>query len=269
MNISYLIVIVYSHVPLILRRFFVFKPYIGIASVTSRFEAEELLKCLPTDIPVQLCIGVGVTTKTLKGKPTNHPNRLLPFDMIKSVFLPDDRVLNLVHFSTDEPQYLFRDVKRIYDKVGDLIGGIQVNLDIPDTEQLMNIWMLAGKDFRRIWQVRLRILKQYRAFKLLTPYSSNISDILLDVSLGRGVILDQSTIEEYIAFSKQVRKKHRELGIGVAGSLSAENVHELKPLFDQVGHVNIDAESKLRDEEDKLDIAKAQAFIQAASALYR
>lgn len=246
-----------------------FKPYIGVASVTSQHEAQALVSFLPSDVPVQLAIGVGVTTKTLKNKPTNYPNRLLPFEEIRPIFLRDDRVLNLVHFSTDEPQYLFRDVKKIYDQLGDVVGGIQINLDVPDVEQMLNVWMLTGNEFRRIWQVRLRNLKQYRAFKMLTPYSPNISDILLDVSLGRGLFLDQAALDEYTAFSKQVRKKYRELGIGVAGGLSADNVADLKPLFKQVGHLNIDAEGQLRDKEDKLDLSKAQAFIEAASSLYR
>ena len=61
-----------------------------------------------------------------------------------------------------------------------------------------------------------------------------------------------------------------DLGLVVAGGLCAENIEELlTPLLPGWAHVSIDAEGRLRDEEDVLDVGAAQAYLEAAVQLLK
>jgi len=82
------------------------KPYIGITGFTKREEVEFALKVFPRNSNRKLMVGVLATYKSLRGIPmkpkwakqTPNPEK------IKDIFSNDERVINLVHFSTEEGQ---------------------------------------------------------------------------------------------------------------------------------------------------------------------
>ena len=59
-----------------------------------------------------------------------------------------------------------------------------------------------------------------------------------------------------------------ELGLVVAGGLCADNAQQLLgPLVPHWTHVSIDAEGRLRDGDDRLDVPAATAYLDAALEL--
>ena len=58
------------------------------------------------------------------------------------------------------------------------------------------------------------------------------------------------------------------IGIGIAGGLSHDNLARLRPFLSEY-YLSIDAEGKLRDADDHLDLAKATLYLQAANKLFR
>lgn len=51
-----------------------------------------------------------------------------------------------------------------------------------------------------------------------------------------------------------------DIGLGVAGGLSAETLHLVEPLIEEFPDLSIDAEGRLRDESDKLDLTAAKRY---------
>ena len=80
-----------------------------------------------------------------------------------------------------------------------------------------------------------------------------------------GVPLDAARTARCLA---AIREAAPGLGLVAAGGLSAENLAELlSPLLPEWAGVSIDAEGRLRDAGDNLDMAAAVAYLQAALEL--
>ena len=96
-------------------------------------------------------------------------------------------------------------------------------------------------------------------------YQGLVTDVLVDASEGMGVPLDAGRTARYLEAIAEVAP---EMGLVVAGGLHAGNLAALlSPLLPDWASASIDAEGRLRDEEDRLDLAAAGAYLQAALEL--
>ena len=88
------------------------------------------------------------------------------------------------------------------------------------------------------------------------------NDLLLDVSGGQGRPLDPAALLPFLRALADTG-----LGLGVAGGLSASNLHLLEPLLAELPELSFDAETCLRDEEDRLDLERVREYVQAGLRL--
>ena len=96
-------------------------------------------------------------------------------------------------------------------------------------------------------------------------YSSLVTDVLVDASEGLGIPLNAARSIDYL---DAIRAAAPELGLVVAGGLHSGNVPELlSPLLPEWSRVSIDAESRLRDADDRMDVGAASDYLQAAFGL--
>ena len=96
-------------------------------------------------------------------------------------------------------------------------------------------------------------------------YEGIVTDVLVDASEGMGVPLDAQRTIRYLA---AIAEKAPSLGLVVAGGLCADNLNALlSPLLPQWARVSIDAEGRLRDSDDRLDITAATAYLTTALKL--
>ena len=96
-------------------------------------------------------------------------------------------------------------------------------------------------------------------------YEGIITDALIDASEGMGVPLDAARSAEYLS---AVAEAAPTLGLVVAGGLHAGNLASLlSPLLPSWSHVSIDAEGRLRDNQDRLSIPESTAYLAAALEL--
>lgn len=84
----------------------------------------------------------------------------------------------------------------------------------------------------------------------LEEYEGVIKRVLLDKSMGRGLVMDSECL---ISFARAIRQRFPELGIAVAGGLGPKTVDLVKPIIDEFPDLSIDAQGKLRPSESALD----------------
>ncbi len=98
------------------------KPYIGVTGFTSPDEVKSALSVFPALSTRQLMVGVLISWKSLRGVPLKprwqkqFPNPAT----IAELFLNDSRVVNLIHYSTEEGQEdsVLSDMLKIHELVG-------------------------------------------------------------------------------------------------------------------------------------------------------
>jgi hypothetical protein len=100
----------------------------------------------------------------------------------------------------------------------------------------------------------------------VNDYRGAIDYVLLDPSSGEGRKFDPVELLPYIDV---LERKNSNVGIGVAGGLSAVQLSHLLPVIDRYPRVSVDAEGGLRDERtDKLDTRSAVNYARAMVRLY-
>ena len=104
--------------------------------------------------------------------------------------------------------------------------------------------------------------------KRVKEYLGLVDYILLDPSGGRGESFHPEAMDWFLEdLQKEVGNK---IGLGVAGGLSAETLkQQIGPLVKKYPDLSIDAEGRLRDENDNLDLAKATLYIRKARKIFK
>ena len=248
-------------------------PYIGITGFTSPDEVSAVLSTLPGEPSRLLMCGVLLSNALLSGESSDAPNRCPPTEAIAGIFSNDPRCLNLVHYRPQPGANLADVLARASEVGGPNCHGVQINATRrapwPDPSALV--------DYRRRSQPQRIVLQAGREAmasvggdadalaRRCAEYAGIVTDVLVDASEGLGRPLDAAASARYL---EVIAEAAPELGLVVAGGLCAYNIDELlSPLLPQWGHVSIDAEGRLRDGNDVLDVGAAVAYVEAARRL--
>jgi hypothetical protein len=98
------------------------------------------------------------------------------------------------------------------------------------------------------------------------PYEGIVTDVLVDASEGMGVPLDAQRTIHYLT---PIAEAAPSIGLVVAGGLCADNLDALlSPLLPEWAEVSIDAEGRLRDDQDRLSISEALTYLAAGLKLF-
>jgi hypothetical protein len=243
-------------------------PYIGVTGFMTEVEvaaAVAAFDALPNSRQRVLMVGVLASSKTLRGEQNRWPNRYPKVGEIARLLSPHRRVLNLIHFATDDQHTLRDQIEQLMDFGGRYLDGFQLNMSWPEPDH-----------FRVVQGMRIVLQLGPRALAMcndpdqvavrLDDYNSLITDVLLDGSGGHGVPIDVESAATYV---RAIGARHRELGLGVAGGLSHEGLDRIQPLMDEFPWLSFDAEGRLRTPapEDTLDLELTRRYIAKAGSM--
>ena len=248
-------------------------PYIGITGFSTDGEVAAVLQQLPASSDRLLMCGVLLSNALLSGQPSGAPNRCPLPDTIAGIFSDDPRCLNLVHYRPRAGSNLADALTRASDVGGPNCHGVQINSTRgepwPDLDALA--------EYRRRRNPRRIVLQVGREAmasaghdpaeiaRRCAGYVGLVTDVLVDASEGLGRPLDAARSVSYL---DAIAWDAPELGLVVAGGLSAANAEQLLgPLVPHWTHVSIDAEGRLRDSDDQLDVVAAVDYLRVAVLL--
>ena len=247
--------------------------YIGITGFTSRSEVSAVLGTLPPSPSCLLMCGVLLSNALLSGDPSGAPNRCPSPDSIADIFSDDSRCLNLVHYRPRAGVNLAEALARATEVGGPNCHGVQINatrgVPWPDPAALME-YREHGQPRRIVLQAGREAMASVdgdpaKLAQRCAEYTGIVTDVLVDASEGLGLPLDAARSEQYL---DAIAAAAPELGLVVAGGLCADNINDLlSPLLPRWANVSIDAEGRLRDADDRLDVGAATAYLRASYEL--
>ena len=218
--------------------------------------------------------GVLLSNALLDGGTSDAPGRCPSPDLIAGIFSNDPRCLNLVHYRPRAEANLTDVLARAMAIGGPNCHGVQINatrgVPWPDP--------LALQEFRDRCQPRRIVLqvggeamkaadsRPDEIARRCAPYQGIVTDVLVDASEGMGVPLDAQRTIHYLT---PIAEAAPSIGLVVAGGLCADNLDALlSPLLPEWAEVSIDAEGRLRDDQDRLSISEALTYLAAGLKLF-
>lgn len=226
-------------------------PYVGITGFTTSEEVSAALRLLPPGRR-RLMVGVLVSDRTLEGLPEEMcPRRHPAVADLEVLFSADPRAFNAVHFHTRTPERLVDQAERVIALAGPRLHAIQINLERAPPEALRAL---------RASHPGLQLILTLRetASRFAEAYAGLVDIVLFDWSAGRGVLFDPA---EARAALEEIEAKMPGVALAVAGGLGPDTVDHVQPLLVRFPDLSFDAESRLRDTEDRLDLAKVGEYL--------
>ncbi len=247
--------------------------YIGITGFTSPDEVAAVLSTLPATPPRLLMCGVLLSNALLDGQDSDAPNRCPHPDAIAGIFSDDPRCLNLVHYRPRAGVSLADALARASEVGGPNCHGVQINatrgVPWPDPASLVE-YRNRSQPQRIVLQAGREAMASVNGdpaslAERCAPYAGLVTDVLVDASEGLGRPLDATLSARYL---DAIARAAPTLGLVVAGGLCADNIDELlAPLLPRWANASIDAEGRLRDGNDDLDVTAASAYLGAGMRL--
>ncbi len=241
-------------------------PYIGVSGFMNVAEVRSALIAFGGTCSARrrrLMIGVLASSKTLAGQKNRYPNRYPDVDTIANLFYDHPFALNLIHYATDEPSTLSAQLERIVALGGPHLHGVQLNVAWPPVEDIVCL-----RGMRVVLQLGRKTLADATNGDIstvidgLATYDGIVTDVLIDASGGTGVPMDPDLA---LHFAGAIAHTFPRLGIGVAGGLSGPTSELVRPVAECCPFINIDAEGRLRTDDDRLDIPAMNDYLNATS----
>jgi len=212
-------------------------------------------------------VGVLVNSKSLEG---GTSSRYPLIEKVKTIFPDNENCMNLVHFNNNRgPGNLLSQLNLITDIAGGHFDGFQLNITWPSVKTLeiykkaynKTIVLQINNDaFNAVSNSPKKL-----AEKIHDEYNGIVDHFLLDASGGTGKLFNSEIIRSYL---EVLSSKTHTYGLGVAGGLSPSTLHLLEPLVKDFPEINIDAEGKLRDNDDNLDIEITGRYLEKSLELF-
>lgn len=246
-------------------------PYIGITGFTTADEVKAV-RAGWSGTPARLLMcGALLSNALLAGRPSGAPGRCPPPEAIAGIFADDPGCLNLVHYRPRAGVDLAAALARATGVGGPNCHGVQINATrgAPWPEPAA---LAEYRKHSRPQRIVLQVGREAMAAAGGSPaeiarrcaeYDGIVTDVLVDASEGLGRPLDAEGTGRYLG---AIASAAPGLGLAAAGGLHAGNVGALLgPLLADWGEViSIDAEGRLRDGEDRLDVGAARMYLDAA-----
>lgn len=247
------------------------QPYIGITGFMSRKEVDEILQNVPADLNRQIMIGVLASFKTLQHFKNSMPNRYPELENIRGIFSQHPKALNLIHYNTKERETLCAQLLGLAKIAGHHLHGFQLNVSWPEPKDLETFHTQSDKKMKIVLQIgsgafeKIDHSPEKLARKVKTEYEGLIDYILLDPSGGQGKQFDPEKAKAYLDALLDVNIN---AALGVAGGLCAETLGSFELLVKYFPDLCVDAEGRLRDKDDNLDLKLAQAYLRRAINIF-
>lgn len=245
------------------------KPYVGITGFMSLSDALHVLDVVPADTNRLVMVGVLASLKTTQGIQNRWPNRYPTMDKIAGIFPDHPSALNLIHYNTKEKETLGDQLVAMTEFGGTNMHGFQLNIAWPSLDVLA--------EYRRAYPAKQIVLQiGGHAFEVVNhspeqlatkvaEYAGVVEYVLLDPSGGYGKPFDPERARDYLL---ALKVQNLGMGLGVAGGLSPTTLNLVEPLAREFPYLSIDAEGRLRTQEDHLDLAVAGDYLRRALMIF-
>lgn len=223
---------------------------------------------------VKLMVGTMTSYKVLNGIESKWTPIFPPPHTLKDIFaIKDKNIINCIHYADYEGHPdLAKTLKSVARLCGPNLNAIQLDMVWPNPKELISF----QKEYSGIGLV-LQINKAAMtkcnnspfavAKKVRDEYSSLISHVLLDCSMGNNIPINARHTEDYI----QALKTHAaDVEIAIAGGLCHRTLHTVAELITYY-RVSLDAQSGLRisgKATDPIDWYLAEKYLHKAIGYY-
>lgn len=245
------------------------KPYIGITGFMSLGDTLYVLKVVPANTDRMVMVGVLASLKTMRGIQNKWPNRYPTMDKIVGIFPDHPQALNLIHYNTKEKETLGDQLVAMTGFGGVNMHGFQLNIAWPALDVLAEykkaypakqiVLQVGGHAFGMVGHSPDQLAARVAEYDEVAEY------VLLDPSGGYGKPFDPERARDYLL---ALEAKNLGMGLGVAGGLSPTTLDLVEPLAREFPDLSIDAEGRLRTQEDHLDLAVSSEYLHKAYAMF-
>jgi hypothetical protein len=247
------------------------KSYVGVTGFTDPTQLKAIAEISAAFTPFgrQVMTGVLTSSKTLRGVTNKYPNRYPQIERVGVVLSGGAHEhYGMIHHHSDDPGMLHSEIDEIFELYsGDAAYAVQINNCWPDSEEL--------ESFRRNYDY-IKIVLQVGSEAIeccnrhpaeianrVRGYGQMIDGVLFDPSGGKGKSFDPHFAADVIMtlgdFTPYLSIR------GVAGGLDAENVaSQIGPLLELDPYLSWDAEGRLRDADDHLDLGRVERYLRAS-----
>ncbi len=229
------------------------QPYIGVTGITSLKDVKNMQRALDrAEENVLGMYGILMNGATLYEK--THRGRWAKIEDVPELMkaMPKES-LKAVHWCADELKY--NELSDVMRSTNFECTALQLNMSYPSLDELTRF----RKDYtnvRIIFQIEKEMLENPLDMKKkIEPYVNLVDYLLVDQSMGGGIPIDPKVSSEVAEALMPLER-----GIVFAGGLNSMRVKEIAPLIRKF-NASIDAESRLMNDEDKLDNLKVGAYI--------
>ena len=243
--------------------------YFGVAGVMNAAEAADA-RLYPGNGP-PTAIGVLAGLHTLEGNPPHNPHRYPAREVWNDIFaaVPKGH-LGFLHYSGPNDETLPAQLDGVLRWAGERCSGIQLNIAWPVPAAVHGLRISHPKT-RIILQVSakaLRIMGDRPALvaEMIRKYGPDIDYILVDPSGGTGRALTEELAVPLLETFRQ--EFGHAFGLGIAGGFGPYTTDLAGRLMGMYLGLSVDAEAKLRDGSDRLDISRAARFLSNLHAHY-
>ena len=112
------------------------KQYVSITDFFTVDQARQMRELIPRDSGLVLGVGVMMSWKTMNDIPTKWVNSFPPVYKIPSIFEPDPRVFNVLHYASDAEPSAFPSTCESYRVSSPYMEGLQLDIEWPSVGAL-------------------------------------------------------------------------------------------------------------------------------------
>ena len=243
--------------------------YVGITGISTAEQSAALVSVAASRLR-RFMVGVLVSDASMEGRPDRWPRRYPAPASVADIFSDHPAAFNVVHYNTRDPSTLARQLTEIVQLVGSRLHGFQLNMAWPAPRQLA-LFREECPGVEIIIQLNREAfdiiagLPEGVSGKLRREYGGLYDHALLDLSAGHGEILDPAWAAGQL---RRLYGADLDAGLGVAGGLCAESLPMIEPLIREFPGLSIDAEGRLRDGNDLLDMGRAREYLVKALDMF-
>ncbi len=234
-------------------------PYVGITDFTI-FEQVRAMALAFNDYKHhesnrRLHVGVMMSRKTLMGESSRYTKVFPPKESIAEIFGSDDTI-NCLHYADYGcDSHLFSNLIKAIRFGGTGIHALQLDMTWPNPVTIASAVHSSGKAIEIILQIGRDAMIEIEQnpnelVRRLASYGDVIHRVLLDVSMGSGILLNPGST---LRLMRVIRHELPNLKMVVAGGLGPNTVGIIKPIVEEFPDVSIDAQSRLRPSGSNLD----------------
>ena len=244
--------------------------YVGITGIGTPAESAALAPFASAHAHRRFMVGVLVSSSSMAGQPDQWPNRYPPPSKIDAIFPDFPNVFNVVHYNTHDPATLSHQLITVANLAGQRLHGFQLNMAWPPPAELEALRRQCP-GMQIILQLNREAFEAVKAVpggvgrRLTQDYTGLFDHALLDLSAGRGEMLEPNWAAQEL---RKLEASDLNAGLGVAGGLDAETLAIIQPLIQEFPNLSIDAEGRLRDRDDRLDLEKARKYLEKSSDMF-